>query len=51
MPAGVGDAALMFQQRLNTDILSGIFGKTWSSEADVPKWWKSKAKGADPNDI
>lgn len=51
LPAGVGDAALMFQQRLNTDILSGIFGKTWSSEADVPKWWKSKAKGADPNDI
>ena len=51
LPAGVGGTALMLQQRLNTDVLSGIFGKTWSSEDDVPKWWKSKAKGADPNDI
>ena len=51
LPASVGDPALMLQQRLNTDVLKGIFGKTWSSEEEVPAWWKSKAKGADPNDI
>ena len=51
LPANVGDAALMLQQRLNTDLLRGIFGKTWSSDAEVPSWWKSKARGADPNDI
>lgn len=51
LPAGVGDPVLMLQQRFNTDLLSGIFGKTWSREEDIPKWWKSKAKGADPNDM
>jgi len=51
LPASVGDPVLMAQQRLNTDILKGIFGKTWSSESEIPSWWKSKAKGADPNDI
>ena len=51
LPAAVGDKALMLQQRLNTDVLSGLFGKTWSSEAEIPKWWKSKARGAEPNDI
>ena len=51
LPAAVGDGALMLQQRLNTDLLSGIFGRTWSRDAEVPAWWKSKAKGADPNDI
>lgn len=51
LPAAVGDNALMLQQRLNTDILKGVFGKTWSSEDEIPSWWKSKARGADPNDM
>ena len=51
LPTAVGDGALMLQQRLNTDLLRGIFGKTWSNEEEVPTWWKSRAKGADPTDI
>jgi hypothetical protein len=40
---------LRLQQRLIT-LLTG-FGRPWSVDADIPLWWKSKAKGADPNDI
>ena len=50
-PAQVGDLSLMLQQRLNTDVLGGALGKVWSKEEDVPAWWKSQAKGADPNDL
>jgi len=45
----VGDLALMLQQRLVTDVF-GV-GKSWSKEEDVPAWWKSQAKGADPTDL
>jgi hypothetical protein len=51
LPANVGDAALMLQQRLNQDLLNGVFGKVWSTESDIPSWWKSRARGADPNDM
>lgn len=47
--ASVGDVKLRLQQRLIT-LLTG-FGRPWSVDADIPLWWKSKAKGADPNDI
>ena len=50
-PTQVGDRALMLQQRLNTDVLGGALGKVWSKEEDVPAWWKSQAKGADPTDL
>ena len=50
-PAQVGDLSLMLQQRLNTDVLGGALGKVWSKEEDVPAWWKSQAKGADPTDL
>ena len=48
-PAQVGDLSLMLQQRLGTDVLG--FGRAWSKEEDVPAWWKSQAKGADPTDL
>ena len=51
LPSQIGDGALMLQQRLATDVLQGAFGKTWSSEEEVPAWWKSKSKGADPTDL
>jgi hypothetical protein len=45
----VGDSLLRFQQRLFHAI--GGFGRNWSVEEKIPKWWKSKARGADPNDL
>ena len=48
-PASVGLPTLMLQQKVVQKL--GIFGKQWSDEADVPVWWKSKAVGADPNDL
>jgi hypothetical protein len=48
-PPSVGLPTLMLQQKVVQ--LLGIFGKQWSDEADVPQWWKSKARGADPNDM
>jgi len=51
LPAGVGDVGLMMQQKMNTDVLGGLFGKTWSSDAEIPAWWKSQARGAEPNDL
>ena len=47
--ASVGDGMLRFQQRLVH--LIGGFGRNWSVEKDIPDWWKSKARGADPNDM
>ena len=41
----------MLQQRLATDVFGGALGKAWSKEENVPAWWKSQAKGADPTDI
>ena len=47
--ASPGDWKLRFQQRLVH--LIGGFGRNWSLEEDIPSWWKSKARGADPNDM
>ena len=51
LPAGVGYAGLVLQQKLNTDVLKGLFGKTWSSKQHIPAWWRSRARGAQPNDM
>jgi len=45
----VGDAVLRLQQRFFHAI--GGFGRNWSVEEEIPSWWKSKARGADPNDM
>lgn len=47
--ASVGDLFLRLQQRVLNSIEG--FGRNWSVEADIPDWWKSKARGADPNDM
>ncbi|KAL3823321.1 hypothetical protein ACHAXA_010456 [Cyclostephanos tholiformis] len=47
--ASVGDLKLRLQQRL-IDAIGG-FGSLWSKDDDIPSWWKSRAKGADPTDI
>lgn len=47
--SGIGDSLLRFQQRLFHAI--GGFGRNWSVEEEIPDWWKSKARGADPNDM
>ncbi|KAL7501810.1 hypothetical protein ACHAWX_000368 [Stephanocyclus meneghinianus] len=47
--ASVGDLMLRFQQRL-VHLIGGV-GRNWSLEEDIPSWWKSKARGADPNDM
>jgi len=48
-PASVGLPTLMLQQKLVQ--ATGLFGKQWSDEEQIPKWWKSSARGADPNDL
>jgi hypothetical protein len=48
-PASVGLPTLMLQQKLVQ--ASGLVGKQWSNEDRIPRWWKSAARGADPNDI
>ncbi|EOD11570.1 hypothetical protein EMIHUDRAFT_214397 [Emiliania huxleyi CCMP1516] len=50
MPSATLMHALIAQQKLNTDVFRGALGKTWSGEAEVPAWWKSTSKGAEPND-
>ncbi len=47
--ASVGDAFLQAQQRFIHVI--GGFGRNWSLEGEIPEWWKSRARGADPNDL
>lgn len=51
LPTAVGDAVLVAQQKLNTNLLRGVFGKTWSNEEDIPAWWKSQARGGEANDM
>ena len=46
----VGDPLLIFQQKANM-AFGGALGKAWSFEKDIPKWWKSKARGAEPNNV
>jgi len=44
-----GDSLLRLQQRFFHAI--GGFGRNWSVEEEIPSWWKSQARGADPNDM
>ena len=45
----IGDPFLRIQQRVINAI--GTLGRNWSKEENIPSWWKSKARGADPNDM
>lgn len=45
----VGNPILAFQQKLNR-FFNGP-AQTHSRSEDIPSWWKSKARGADPNDM
>jgi len=46
---GIGDPVLIFQQKLNR-FLNGP-AQVFSKDKDIPSWWKSKARGGDPNDM
>lgn len=45
----IGDPVLIFQQKLNR-FLNGT-GQIYSKAEDLPSWWKSKAVGAEKNDM
>ena len=45
----VGDKFFILTQKFIQKI--GIFGKSWSVDEEIPSWWKSKARGADSNDL
>lgn len=45
----VGNRVLIFQQKLNR-FFNGV-GQVYSKAEDVPSWWKSKAVGAEKNDM
>ena len=45
----IGNPILIFQQKLNR-FFNGP-GQIYSKEEDVPSWWKSKAIGAEKNDM
>jgi len=45
----VGNKVLTFQQKLNRFFNGPL--QIYSREEDVPRWWKSKAVGAEVNDI
>lgn len=45
----VGDPILVLQQKLGR--LSNVPAQVYSKEEDVPSWWKSKAVGAEVNDM
>lgn len=47
--ASPGDKVFSLIQRLGN--LSGKVGRSWSREEDIPKWWISKSRGADPSDV
>ena len=45
----IGNPVLIFQQKLGR-FLNGV-GQVYSRAEDVPSWWKSKAIGAEKNDM
>jgi hypothetical protein len=45
---GPGSMALRMQQRLAHKV--NLAGRAWSRDEDLPKWWTSRSRGADPND-
>jgi hypothetical protein len=47
--ASVGNPVFRAVQRLGHAI--GGLGRNWSVEEEIPSWWKSKSRGADPTDM
>eukprot|EP00978_Attheya_sp_CCMP212_P027057 scaffold90177_cov55-Attheya_sp.AAC.1 len=45
----VGNSVLVFLQKFNRFINAPL--QVFSREEDIPSWWKSKARGAEPNDM
>lgn len=45
----IGNQVLIFQQKLNRFVNGPA--QIYSKKPDVPKWWKSEAVGAEPNDM
>jgi hypothetical protein len=45
----VGNPVFLGIQKLGAAL--GIGGKAWSEDEDLPAWWKSSARGADPTDL
>ncbi len=48
IPGSPGSTLLRLIQRFGH--LSGNSGRSFSFEEDIPAWWKSKSRGADPTD-
>jgi hypothetical protein len=48
IPANVGSSILRAIQRLGH--LDPKNGRSWSKPEDIPAWWKSRGRGADPTD-
>mmetsp|Transcript_23583 Transcript_23583/g.49117 ORF Transcript_23583/g.49117 Transcript_23583/m.49117 type:complete len:275 (+) Transcript_23583:27-851(+) len=48
LPGAPGSLALRIQQRLGHFLGQG--GRSFSREDDIPRWWKSKSRGADVTD-
>jgi hypothetical protein len=48
IPGSPGSALLRLIQRLGH--LDKSTGRSFSVEEDIPAWWKSKSRGADPTD-
>jgi hypothetical protein len=49
LPAGPGSVQLRFAQWLGH--LTGVGGRSFSDDADIPSWWTSKSRGAEPTDL
>ena len=47
--ANPGDKSFSLIQRIGH--LLGGRGRSWSREEEIPTWWKSKSRGADPTDV
>ena len=48
VPANPGDKVFAFIQKFTA--FFGLSGRASSREEDIPKWWTSKSRGADPTD-
>lgn len=49
LPSGVGDPIMSAMQKINRQFNSPA--QVFSKAEDVPNWWKSKAVGAEKNDV
>jgi hypothetical protein len=48
LPGQPGSLKLRFLQKFGHSFK--IAGRSYSKEEDIPAWWTSKSRGADPND-